>query len=397
MESAWIVFNKISATTRSLGNWAYRHRRKLIATAVISGSSYLFYRYVKNKMLAFQEFQHIPAQGDIPFQKLRMQQYFSNSQKRCDSMLLNKIIPDLQEKLFDLVPIPSKDELRQVLKGTKEEKVEMWGKAKILSFTRTIVSIYSACLMTLFLRVEVNILGRYLYMDSTLSDSDSSAEDEKPIPADVQQKYLSFASSGYVQEKGLETLVSFIQERVSQELASWPLTKKCTITDIETILSNIRDRIEKDANAQDSKFSDFVLQNNLMPNLQLQVLVTETRDVLESKQFESILKSCLDQGFAILVNQLRSSFEHIPNVANTPESNSSTTNDEIINGKTNETNGTKVETLTLAKVSALIKKQSKHLLQVQDTIAPTFMKTLFDLKELEEYSYYIFTSSYDHE
>ena len=44
------------------------------------------------------------------------------------------------------------------------------------AFTRIICGVYSICLLILFLRVEVNILGRYLYLDSSIP-SDTTTEE----------------------------------------------------------------------------------------------------------------------------------------------------------------------------------------------------------------------------
>ena len=38
-----------------------------------------------------------------------------------------------------------------------------------LGFTRTVVSIYSSCMLIVMLRVQLNIIGGYMYVDSLLS------------------------------------------------------------------------------------------------------------------------------------------------------------------------------------------------------------------------------------
>jgi len=53
-------------------------------------------------------------------------------------------------------------------------------------------------------------------------------------------------------------------------------------------------------------------------------------------------------------------------------------------------------TLPLAKIVPQIKKQFKVLLDIKEN-GETFFQALFAQKVLEEYSYYVFTSSYDEE
>lgn len=78
-------------------------------------------------------------------------------------------------------------------------------------FTRTIVGVYSTCMLVVLLRVQLNIIGGYLYLDNStgkntmVPDSDShdpfwtevfikisSRFPQAPVaPPDVQQQYLS--------------------------------------------------------------------------------------------------------------------------------------------------------------------------------------------------------------
>jgi len=402
MDYVWNTLDRINNSR--VGKWVNRNRKRIIVTIVIGGSTYLVYKVVQLKLSQYteQSAQSLHAKGKT-LETLKMQQYFNHSQKRCDVMLLKEIIPDLQDRLIEFIPVPTKEELRKSLKGPNELKMSLWGQAKTHSFTRSISAIYASCLMTLFLRVEVNILARYLYMDSSVQ---TEREDENPIPIEVQQQYLSFSNSGHIREKGLEKLIQFVNHHVVQELNAWPLTRKCSFEDVVALLGNIRNRIERDArpldnsssnngSQQPSKYCEFVVQHTIMPNLQLQVLMNETRDVLESKQFDSILKSCVDLGFSFLLNNLREAFTAKPidstdsiNISQESKKNEST----MLNNHTEQT------LLPLAKISPLVKKETKKLLNSQDaTESTTFLKTLFQLKELEEYSYYVFTSSYDQE
>ncbi|KAM6555647.1 hypothetical protein CsatB_002666 [Cannabis sativa] len=50
---------------------------------------------------------------------------------------------------------------------TSLEKLELWDKLKYLSFTRMVLSLWTMTLLSLYIRVQVNILGRHLYIDTS--------------------------------------------------------------------------------------------------------------------------------------------------------------------------------------------------------------------------------------
>jgi len=242
---------------------------------------------------------------------------------------------------------------------------------KIQTFTRTISALYSVCLMNLFLRVQVNILGRYLYLNS----SGSSSEEEVPITAEIQQKYLAFAD--HFVERGVKDLTSFLQEKVEAEMASWPLTKQCGVEDLLHLLKDIRNRIEPQVMTTEGNhkngclFYEYLLpseENSEVSDKFLKCLLNESRDVLESDKFSTTMMLCAEKGFATLENQLREAYS--------------------------QQGGSAIpQVLPMPKIFPLVKKEFSVILDGQGE--HSLLQSLFGLKELEQYSYYIFTSSYD--
>ncbi|KAM3265116.1 hypothetical protein P3L10_002110 [Capsicum annuum] len=49
---------------------------------------------------------------------------------------------------------------------TAVEKLELWNRLKILNFTRMVLSLWATTILILYIRVQVNILGRHLYIDT---------------------------------------------------------------------------------------------------------------------------------------------------------------------------------------------------------------------------------------
>ena len=54
--------------------------------------------------------------------------------------------------------------------GTESSKIETWEQLKNLSFSRLVCIIWLVPLLDLLLRVQLNILGRHLFLESHLLD-----------------------------------------------------------------------------------------------------------------------------------------------------------------------------------------------------------------------------------
>jgi len=103
---------------------------------------------------------------------------------------------------------------------------------------------------------------------------------------------------------------------------------------------------------------------------QLTCLLNETRDVLESDQFDQVLKVCLETSYTMLADQLKESFSN---------SNPETPLAEPVQ-------------LVMAKVLPLIKTRCKTMLDVGQDSKSSLVQVLFTLPHLEDFSHVIFTS-----
>jgi peroxin-3 len=269
------------------------------------------------------------------------------------------------------------------MKASNEEKLQAWEQMKRQAFIRTISATYCVVLIVLFLRVEVNILGRYLFLDNTTPPNNE--EEEQPITQETQKKYLDF--SEYIRGEGLQELTEYISKRVEEELVNWPLAKMYTFEDLMTMIAKIRMRVEgpprdtEDPNLipRMNVFYQFLLpaEDTNITDKQLVCLLNETRDVLESNHFEHVLQVCLAKGFSIVSEHLREAF------------NAALASSQIASKL--------VDSLPMPKIIPLVKKEFDTILETtpKSPTEPSFAHIISSMKDLEEYSYYIFTSSYD--
>ncbi|TYI47066.1 hypothetical protein E1A91_D13G147200v1 [Gossypium mustelinum] len=99
-----------------------------------------------------------------------MQLHFENIQRIADTTTLPHAMPHLSCRIAEDLNLSHL--MERLVKGKDQpnslsslEKLELWDSLKILSFTRMVVSIWAVTILSLYIRVQVNILGRYLYID----------------------------------------------------------------------------------------------------------------------------------------------------------------------------------------------------------------------------------------
>jgi len=372
--------DKVQNVGRGLNDWIRRNKRRILAVVIISGSTYVAYRIFRNRLDQTQHKLQGAEKTIANLSQSRMKSYFQTAQKGSDTTVIS-FVPQIRGKLEQFLEIPSTPQLRTSLKASTEEKLLIWEQMKNQAFTRTVVAIYAICLTTLFLRVEVNILGRYLFLDNT--SSSENEEEEQPITQETQKNYLAY--SEYIRMNGLKQLTNLITTKVTDELQNWPLQKMYTVEDVLNIFANIRLRIEGSPQEPErqttNSFYPFLLPPEETQNAtdkQLICLLNETRDVLESNHFENVLRICLTKSFGILQNHFLESFQKALE-----------TNTNMQKSQPNS--------LPMPKIIPLVKKQFDVITNISTEIPDQecFVQVISSLKELEEYSYYIFTSSYD--
>ncbi|GAB2298271.1 hypothetical protein Dimus_032341 [Dionaea muscipula] len=100
-----------------------------------------------------------------------MQEHFMTIQRIAYSTTLPHVMNCLSSKVAQDLDVSLLTERLQQGKGqpyslTSLEKLELWDKLKILSFTRMVLSLWVMTMLTLYIRVQVNILGRHIYINT---------------------------------------------------------------------------------------------------------------------------------------------------------------------------------------------------------------------------------------
>lgn len=152
----------------------------------------------------------------------RVKAHFENVQRIADSTTLPHVVRCLRSQIETKLDLTHLTE--RLMKGkdlpnslTAAQKLELWDRLKILSFTRMVLSLWAATLLSLYIRVQVNILGRHIYIDTARGIGGYGQFDEVDlIDRNDQQQFL--ASADYLSSFGLPTLISSFEGATSEVL-----------------------------------------------------------------------------------------------------------------------------------------------------------------------------------
>lgn len=201
-----------------------RHRRKAFVTVGVFGGGYILYKlYDAHKCrLADLERELAGERANDELIKAQMQAHFENIQRIADTMTLPHAIHYLSSRIAEELDLSLLTERLMKGKGqpntlTSSEKYELWEQLKILSFMRMMLSVWAMTMLSLYIRVQVNILGRHLYIDIACGFGSSHLlEETEPVDKHDQQQFL--ASSDYLSTCGMPFLKANMQTAVTEVL-----------------------------------------------------------------------------------------------------------------------------------------------------------------------------------
>ncbi|CAA2993717.1 peroxisome biogenesis 3-2-like [Olea europaea subsp. europaea] len=248
-----------------------------------------------------------------------MQSHFESIQRIADSTTFPHVMEYLESQVAENLDLAHFTERLIQGKGqpntlTTAEKLELWDRLKILSFTRMVLSLWTMSMLSLYVRVQVNILGRHLYIGTARDLGSSPQLDEADlIDRNDEQQFLAYAD--YLSNFGLPTLISDTEAATSQVLKGKLLKDFFTATILDETIVQILDTFMSMGSPhhwvgylmpEDSGVYNLVSQSSssgysdLPHATKLEQLMGETRAVLLSVEFGNIIEMSLKT----LVNEL---------------------------------------------------------------------------------------------
>ncbi|KAL1221643.1 Peroxisome biogenesis protein 3-1 [Cardamine amara subsp. amara] len=288
------------------GFWS-KHRRKILVTTSCLGSGYLLYKLynVHTRKLADLERELANERENDNIIKTQMKAHFENIQMIADTTTLPHAMHHLSSRIVEEIDVSSIMDKLSKGRGIliPSEKLQLWNELKILSFTRMVLSLWSVTMLSLYIRVQVNILGRHLYIDTARGLGSSHLLEELDlIDRDDEQKFLT--SADFLGTNGMPSLISNMQSAVKEVLKGKQLKDVLTTRVLQETVIRILDvfmstgrphhwvdylMMSQDTTTTDVSSSDATVTK-------FHQLITETREVLTSNDFTNVaeisLKSC---------------------------------------------------------------------------------------------------------
>lgn len=227
------VFSKIK-------DFMNRHQRKFLIGGIFIAGSVFAVRYVENFMREWQKKEAIEF-----IERARKQNHFEAINNTCGETTLN-ISASLLDKMYETV---NTENLILTLKSNPKNKVELWNQLKNQVFIQAACIIYSLVILVVLLKLQLNIVGSYLYKDPT------------SIPFDMQESYLSL--SQHFINVGVKKLANTIENKVSSITENVELGKKMKLSDLETIFWSLQGSLDSDEEGPVCNLKSFIFERDV--------------------------------------------------------------------------------------------------------------------------------------
>ncbi|CAA0832416.1 Peroxisome biogenesis protein 3-2 [Striga hermonthica] len=283
-----------------------RHKRKVYVTLGAVGSGYLLYKLydARRRRISDLEKQLARERESEELIKAQIQAHFEGVQRIADSTTLPHVMHLLDGRLTENLDLTQLTERLIQGKGqpntvTMAEKLELWDKLKILSFTKMVSSLWAMTMLNLYIRVQVNILGRHLYIDTARGLGSSDLLDEAElIDKNDEQQFLACAD--YLSNYGLIALISNAEAASMEILKSKQLKEFFNVSVLHDTIIHILETLmvmrsphhwigylmPEDAGIYQPSSS---CASDLSHATKFDLLMVETRAVLSSAEFSNII------------------------------------------------------------------------------------------------------------
>ncbi|KAL6552551.1 hypothetical protein OROHE_007915 [Orobanche hederae] len=287
-----------------------RHKRRVYVTLGVLGSGYLLYKLYDARRSRLSDLvkQLARERESEELIKAQIQAHFESVQGVADSTTLPHVMHLLDSRLAENLDLTQLTERLIQGKGqpntlTTTEKLELWDRLKILSFTKMVSSLWAMIMLSLYIRVQVNILGRHLYIDTArgLESSDLLFDEAELIDKNDEQQFLACAD---LSNDGLLALISnaeaasleVLKGKQLKDSFNVPVLHDTVILILETLMIMrsphhwIGYLMPEDAGVYQPSSSSASYISHVT---KFELLMGETRAVLSSAEFANIVEISL--------------------------------------------------------------------------------------------------------
>lgn len=330
----------------SIRDFFKRHQRKFIIGSAIFGGIILATRYTRHKIREWQQ-KEIRA----ILERAKKQQHFEQLEKTCNQMttslalnIRNTIIKELDGQTI----------INQLKHGSAD-KIALWNELKIVSISRSAVIIYAYTMLVTFLKIQINLISGYMYLNQTMDNIEDY---------DIRAKYLQL--SAYFIYEGVQKLCHLVKSKVEQVTTSISLSDKLTLRDLEQIYWAITSSIFADSlNDPIKNITSYTISQQANKDKETPMytkIIDQTLDLLESDEIQNLTQRNIRSGFVSLMDHISEYFGDVLKIRNgllypgpSNQDNSTLINPiEAINNGTSEFLDINKTTIPMAKIIPII-------------------------------------------
>lgn len=298
----------------TLRGFLNRHKKKFIVTAAVIGGTTLAISYAQRKLREWQE-----EQTKIFFDISKKKTHFESIERNCNQTILNLVtsVSEAVMKTIDTQPILDQ------LDSNPSNKAELWEELKVTTFARATTIIYSFTILVVTSRIQLNLIGGYIYKDSI-------REGNPTITNEHRLRYMSLCN--YFVTEGIERMSKQIYSKIKNIITPISLKQKMTLKDTEQLFWSIQAALCAD-NCDPLKqvVSYMITDSSYDDDPILKSMINETMDLLESDEVISLSISSVSRSFSVLFDNIAEFFTPVT-VRNGTTSNGESSKSENSNG-----------------------------------------------------------------
>ncbi|KAJ4771120.1 hypothetical protein LUZ62_019066 [Rhynchospora pubera] len=305
------------------GFWG-RHKRKILIGLGVVGGGYAIYRLWDSHQRNMLELdrQKEREKQEEELMKIQLKNHFESIQRISDTTTLPYAMHELRARILERLDL---SELRDRLMQGKgqpgmlspQERIELWGRLKILSFTRTVAALWAVTILSLYVRIQVNVLGRHLYLDIARTAEEQDNSDS--LSSHGREEFL--ATADYLCTHGINMLLVNMQSAAMEVLKEKQLKDTFSIDQLREMITQILNIFMKSEGStywvsylvpEDvstyrklmTSSSSSYESTNLMDTSKLEELMSETRTILLRPDFGKVMNIAIEKAVELLIDEM---------------------------------------------------------------------------------------------
>lgn len=273
-----------------------KNRHRMLLASFTIGGSYFLYHYFRRRFFTLQSQQMRDFMS-----KTRRVQHFESTERTCNQMIVG-VCTEMLELINKKLNVC---ELVRTLQTNPKNKLELWEEIKVLTVSRLTTIIYGTSIVMVMLRIQLNLLGGYMYRDIYVNGVYS-----RKVTEQLKQSYLSILHQ-FMNSGGLDVLIERASEDVRNILKDVPLNRSLTAADLDHMFWAIQMSMNNSVGSNPFlKMCEFVLavKNQYDTRSEsyklMECLLYETMDIIETDDTVSVCAVNAHCGFNMALNAL---------------------------------------------------------------------------------------------